>query len=1835
MLTSLTVRAVSNANPFVYDEVTVTVLHSLASQLAWLLENEENINGETFIFYLDNDESLTPLQAFLPLEVTNLTIILRGNGAMRTISLAANGSLFLISPGITLVLDNNITLMGRADNTTGLVRIMGGNLIMNSGTKITGNTNTNTGGGVNQGSGIYVGPGGRFTMNGGEISGNTAANGAGGVHVAGTFYMHGGVIAGNTATGSWTAGGVHNQVGTVRISNGIIYGDDAPAELRNIAGANSHAAFVAIIGATTQRGTYTDGVFNSLGGFGTTRWTVHIINGIRQATELPQDLTGRLEWLRGNAQSNGTYTIHLEEDAIVSSQSQGGLPTGRTNLTIILRATGEMRTILHNHNLELFVIPSGVTLVLDENITLMGRGPLATPATAMISQPLIRVNNGGTLVMNKGSRITGHTNQSTAPVNMGGAIRIEGGGTFNMLGGEIARNSINLTGTTTHTSAGAIHNEGTFQISNGVIFGIDEAEENLRNIVTGTSPGHVNSFAVLIGNPAQFGTFSDGVFTRNGTLHDANFTIRVENGIAQIPQKPQDLHGQFNWVQTFAQDGENHEIVLNSDERITSAKADLPWGRKNLTVTLRATGGPWALSLDGNGWMFRVYDGLTFVLDENVTLVGHSTNNNHLVRVSEGGTLVMRPGSKITGNTNNAAAGTVISHGGGVRVFQGGTFNMLGGEISGNFARETSVSASTAAGLHNSGTFRMESGIIYGSEAPENLRNIPPVVNPGNGFAALFNNGTAQFGTFNGNTFTPNGSLQSADLTIHMINGVQQFPSEPEALADWLDWLQAFAQSGETYSLSLKNNETISPQTLATGRSNITITLRSDVPRTISILPIDDNTNRDGWGELFVIPNGVTLVLEENVTLIGLTGSGSHANRFPLVRVRNGGTLVMKEGSRITRNNNAGTLAADFGGGVRIEHGGTFNMLGGEISGNRQEPSGAFTNNIGGGVHNMGTFRISNGIIHGNNADAGLRNFSPTAAALFTTQGAVSQYGTFNNGAFTSNGNMFSFNQTVNVTNGVLEIEGRPAGFREQLEWLLEVAESGGTYTVEIDGDENIVPLVLDGAGRTDITINLRGIGEMRTVNLASNGILFTVGSGITLVLEENITLMGRRAGGNGNAPNNNNVVRITTGGTLVMNENTLITGNHNNATAAANIGGAVRVNTGGRFVMNGGEISGNTGAGNTGGVHIALGGTFEKRGGIIRNNHALIATGDRAGGVFNAGTFLISNGIIQGIGTGVGTANTTIGAAGDPNEALFRTAAAANNTQFGTFNGDEFTSNGTLPNSRFTINVQNGILQSVPKPEDFDGQILWVLANAQSNGNYTIELNDDVNIGPTVLSAPSGTTNVTITLRGIGEMRTVRLSSNGIMFTINSNVTIVLDENVTLEGRRLGGNGNANNNANLVRVEGGALVMNANSRITGNTNGVNVAADAGGGVRINNNGRFIMNGGTISGNTWAGNQIGGGVFIASGGTFEMRGGEIRDNHSSNNASQRRVGGVFIADGGHFRISNGIIHGSAAGAGIANTFNGNNGTPTAALSNAAGTSQFGTFNGDVFTANGILRSTNLTVNVQNGVVMTPVPESLGGHLDWIRSFAQNGTEHVIELNADAEVTNGQAFLAGSNFTVILRGTGGMRTIRLSANGIMFDVNNGATLVLDENITLQGRSVGGNGNANNNNVLVQVQANSAFVMNVNTRITGNTSTGTNGGAVRVLNNGRFTMNGGEIFGNTSAGATAGGVHIVAGGTFEMRGGIISNNHASVATGNRAGGVFNAGTFRISNGIIHGEGAGDGIANTVNPGTGGAPFAVLFNSGTAQHGTFVGAVFTELGNLTNRNDTIDVNGGVLAD
>jgi hypothetical protein len=183
----------------------------------------------------------------------------------------------------------------------------------------------------------------------------------------------------------------------------------------------------------------------------------------------------------------------------------------------------------------------------------------------------------------------------------------------------------------------------------------------------------------------------------------------------------------------------------------------------------------------------------------------------------------------------------------------------------------------------------------------------------------------------------------------------------------------------------------------------------------------------------------------------------------------------------------------------------------------------------------------------------------------------------------------------------------------EKLQWLNSNAVNNTSYILEVNKDEEIYTIInlpLYGGGGKNIAISLRGIGGEKIIKPVNNNTdLFVVPDGVTLILDNDLRLLGR--------------VYVSMGGSLIMKHGIKITGINNNGM------GIYPVNTKGTFTMNGGEISNNQSTG------VFNDGVFTMNGGVITGNKnetfSSQLQSDYGGGVQNSGTFIMNGGEIHG----------------------------------------------------------------------------------------------------------------------------------------------------------------------------------------------------------------------------------------------------------------------------------------------------------------------------------------------------------------------------------------------------------------------------------------------------------------------------------------------------------------------------------------------------------------------------------------------------------------------------
>ena len=238
----------------------------------------------------------------------------------------------------------------------------------------------------------------------------------------------------------------------------------------------------------------------------------------------------------------------------------------------------------------------------------------------------------------------------------------------------------------------------------------------------------------------------------------------------------------------------------------------------------------------------------------------------------------------------------------------------------------------------------------------------------------------------------------------------------------------------------------------------------------------------------------------------------------------------------------------------------------------------------------------------------------------------------------------------------------------------------------------------------------------------------------------------------------------------------------------------------------------------------------------------------------------------------------------------------------------------------------------------------------------------------------------------------------------------IILDLNGFIINRGLEA---AKANGSVIKIEGGALRIKDSSAATDGTGGTGTitggnSSNTGGGVYVEKDCTFIMNGGIISKNTTGKN--GGGVYVNAG-TFTMDGGTITENTAAENG-----GGVSVVkDGvnrGKFTMNGGAISGNTAtqnggGVNIADIFTMNGGTISG---NKAGENGGGVnIGGGNFTMIGGTISGNTATQNGGGVYATLADTVADTGYFWLGEEGKTSSP-VISGNKKADGTHNNAYL---------------------------------------------------------------------------------------------------------------------------------------------------------------------------------------------------------------------------------
>jgi M6 family metalloprotease-like protein len=350
--------------------------------------------------------------------------------------------------------------------------------------------------------------------------------------------------------------------------------------------------------------------------------------------------------------------------------------------------------------------------------------------------------------------------------------------------------------------------------------------------------------------------------------------------------------------------------------------------------------------------------------------------------------------------------------------------------------------------------------------------------------------------------------------------------------------------------------------------------------------------------------------------------------------------------------------------------------------------------------------------------------------------------------------------------------------------------------------------LTINNPQTAGATLTIRSANPAAPVTLTRgvSGNLFTIQDGATLILE-NIIIDGD-SNGNFAETGGGSLVRINSGGALVMNAGAVARNNVNSVT-----GGTVHNRVGSTFTMNGGEISGNIATANAG-AGVRVEGTFIMNGGKISGN----TTNNNVGGgvyVDSSIAFTMTGGEISG-----NNASHSGGGISVNSEFIMNGGKISENTSSASGGAVE-----VRPNAKFTMN--DGEISENTAATDGGG------IRVSNNGQFVF--NEGKIIGNTAIQHAGG----------------VFATGAGSIFTMNGG---------EISGNTSGGEGGG------VRVNSGITFTMTNGEISGN-----IAGSTGGGVRVaTNTTTFIMQGGKIAGNIagtdGGGVNMGGLSFTMTGG---------------------------------------------------------------------------------------------------------------------------------------------------------------------------------------------------------------------------------------------------------------------------------------------------------------------------------------------------------------------------------
>ena len=671
------------------------------------------------------------------------------------------------------------------------------------------------------------------------------------------------------------------------------------------------------------------------------------------------------------------------------------------------------------------------------------------------------VNSDASFTMTGGS-ITGNT-----AAEHGGGVCVYSGGSFTMTGGSITGNTA-----AGHGDGVYVYSGGSFSLSGAPTIG-GEVYLGGSSVITVTGElTNTDPIPVTMENPGVFAkadsSYNNGRLTESDiakfTSSDSGYTVTLnDEGEAELVP--------ITWTDLQAVLGRNSSVRLVRD-----------------------------ITADSDDTSLAVPQNVTAVLDLNgCTIDGSAVSEYSIFEVS--GSLTLRDSSQ-------AGGGTVSCGGDGSAVSVTGSFTMSGGRLTGGsgsrgvYVENGTFSLSGAPAIEN-GVF-LRGSVITVTDELTNTVPIPVTMeNPGVFTSGWVNKmGTADPADY----FTSDDAGYAVrldtegELTLKAIhdvtvaeniqNGsVTALPAQNDgkyAEGDTVTLLatptDGYALNGLTYTYTTAGGEAITSRVWADENGvfsftmpEVNVSVTAKFVSEWSLLQKAINDAMDGEtvklernyiavssdGPL-VVPTGKTVTLDLNGHILNRRLSGKQAVDNGSVIVVNG-TLIVTDNSTEKNGVITGGNSSDFGGGVRVDQGGSFTLESGTIIGNSADFKG-------GGVYvKSGSFTMTGGSISGNSADFDGGGVYVNSGSTFNMQGGSIS----GNSANFDGGGVYVFGGSFTMTGG--SISGNSADF------------DGGGVLIENYTDSNnktyIASFTL--SGNPEITDNTEGTGESaRTVNV-------------------------------------------------------------------------------------------------------------------------------------------------------------------------------------------------------------------------------------------------------------------------------------------------------------------------------------------------------------------------------------------------------------------------------------------------------------------------------------------------------------------------------------------------------------------------------------------------------------------------------------------------------------------------------------------------------------------------------------------------------------------------------